>query len=157
MSAICILVADNGRARTFTADKRSGPIKEQLTLLDPQASIQPKEITSDLPSSTYSHRITNKTAYSGHGVTVKGGIHQQTSPLFAKHIDHELNNYQKIFQFTNLLLIAPPHFLGVLRKQLNTSLTNCISFELNKELTHLDTEKIREHLPKILPTIAGVI
>jgi protein required for attachment to host cells len=50
-----------------------------------------------------------------------------------------------------LILIAPPKFLGTLRQKLDENLRNCISYEMDKELTNLTADEIRYHLPRVLP------
>jgi protein required for attachment to host cells len=49
-----------------------------------------------------------------------------------------------------LVLVAPPDFLGHLKKQLGTQCAKLLTRQISKNLTQLDVAEIRSHLPKFL-------
>jgi protein required for attachment to host cells len=46
--------------------------------------------------------------------------------------------------------VAPPDFLGLLRKALNTQLNKLVDREVPKNLAQMNAVEIREHLPEFL-------
>jgi protein required for attachment to host cells len=49
-------------------------------------------------------------------------------------------------KFESLVLVAPPHFLGLLRAELSPALAHKISATVAKELIYMDESIIREHV-----------
>jgi len=150
MSAICVLVADNCRARIFDAASRTGSLRERQTILWPEARLRAREIGADAPSSSFNSSA-DHAGQSKHRTGDKSDIKNQQSIQFANDIVRQLKKSQKTHPFSSLILAAPPKFLGTLRQKLDDNLRDCISFELDKELTQLSADEIRNHLPKILP------
>jgi protein required for attachment to host cells len=150
MSAICVLVADNSRARIFEALSRTDSLRERLTILCPEARLRACELGVDTPSSAF-NSSGDITGQSKHRTGDKTDIKQQQSIGFASDIVKQLKQSRITHPFSSWILAAPPRFLGTLRKKLDDNLRDCISYELDKELTHLSAEDIRSHFPKILP------
>ena len=150
MSAICVLVADNYHARIFEAVGHTGSLRERKTILCPEARLRARELGLDTSSSTF-NSIGDNTSQSKHRTKDKMDIKQQQSIRFASDIVKQLQQSRKTNPFSSLILTAPPSFLGTLRKKLDGNLRDCISYELDKKLTHLSADDIRHHLPKILP------
>jgi protein required for attachment to host cells len=150
MSAICVLVADNCRARIFDAVSRTGSLRERQTILWPEARLHSQKIGADSRSSAFNSSA-DHAGQSKHRTGDKKDIKNQQAIQFANNIVRQLKQSQKTHPFSSLILAAPPKFLGTLRHKLDDNLRGCISFELDKELTHFSADKIRNHLPKILP------
>jgi protein required for attachment to host cells len=84
----------------------------------------------------------------GRSVDQHGALESRTSPkeheaekfahLLAEHLK-DMHNQQ---HFEALVLIAPPHFLGLLHKQLPKPLDKLVSQTLDKDLTSCSIEKI---------------
>ncbi|TRW92871.1 host attachment protein [Candidatus Methylobacter oryzae] len=147
MKLTWILVADNSRARIFTADSLSSPLEEIDDLCHTAGRLHDREITSDLPG-----RISS----SG---TVSHTYEQPNDPKkheidnFARRIAHYLEDALNAHRFEQLLIVAGPSFLGLLRNHLSEQLKQRVRFELNKELTALSVADIRQHLPQYLPNL----
>lgn len=54
--------------------------------------------------------------------------------------------------FQQLVLVAPPHFLGVLRDALNESVREAVVAELAKDLVDADRRTVLATLPRVLRT-----
>ena len=54
-------------------------------------------------------------------------------------------------EFEHLLIMAGPHFLGLLREEMSPALHKLVVHEISKNLAHQSLEDIRKHLPDILP------
>jgi protein required for attachment to host cells len=150
MSTICVLVADSNCARIFEAESRKGSLLEQQTIVYPEARLPARELGADAPSSAFNSGG-NYAGQSKHRIGNKTDIKKQQSLEFARDIVKQLKKTRMSHPFYSLVLIVPPKFLGTLRQELGDNLRNCISYELDKELTHMSAEEIRHHLPTILP------
>jgi protein required for attachment to host cells len=147
MKLTWILVADSTRARIFTTDSSSSPLEEIEDFSHPEGRLHDREITSDLPGKIKS---------------VGGGGHafeQATDPKrhedenFAHLVAQYLESAYNAKRFEQLLIIAAPTFLGLLRNHLHEQIKHRICFELDKELTLMSATNIRQHLPEHLPSL----
>ncbi|HEV8378548.1 MAG TPA: host attachment protein, partial [Tepidisphaeraceae bacterium] len=67
---------------------------------------------------------------------------------FARVLDDYLRHAAQQEKFDSLVLVAPPHFLGLLRAELNPALASLISTTVPKDLLYMDQATIRQHLTK---------
>ncbi|MDH5357021.1 MAG: host attachment protein [Gammaproteobacteria bacterium] len=146
MKSTMIVVADSSRARVFTADSAIAPLQEIETMAHPEGRLHEQNLVSDLPGKD-----------SGQGGNAGGHSYQnETEPKqqqvidFAKRVGGYLDDARKANKLRRLLLVAAPAFLGELRKQMTKETSECIIFELDKNLTQHPVEEIRSHLPKYL-------
>ncbi|MDO9424010.1 MAG: host attachment protein [Methylobacter sp.] len=147
MKLTWILVADSTRARIFTADTSASPLEEIEDFSHTEGRLHDRDITSDLPGKIKS---------------VGGGGHAFEQPTDPKK--HEADNFAHIVaqyledahntnRFEQLLIVAPPSFLGLLRNHLPEQIKKLVRFELDKEITMLSVADIRQHLPQYLPNL----
>ncbi len=54
--------------------------------------------------------------------------------VFAIHLADFLKKEHDVHQFERLALLAPPHFLGELRRRMGNGLQKCITHEMDKDL-----------------------
>ncbi len=73
------------------------------------------------------------------------------SKQFARIVSHELDSGRNRNEFANLIIVAAPSFLGLLREQLSSESIKSITLELDKNLTQKKPDEIRNHLPTYLP------
>ena len=74
------------------------------------------------------------------------------SELIEKSLDKITDELQrKENKFKQFVLVAAPSFLGKLRDHMSKETQKLASFELAKNLSHLDAVEIRKHLPDRLP------
>ena len=140
-----ILVADACGARlllTFDNGKT-------LHLLDRFSHAQSRAMEADLVSdragSGRSSTHSMPSAKQGHT------SHKELEAVeFATVLNDYLLDAAQQHKFESLVLVAPPHFLGLLRAELNPTLTRMISATVAKDLIYMDQAIIREHLVKAL-------
>lgn len=145
MKLTWILVADNTRARFFTTATPSSALDEFDGLEHPEGRLHDRDITTDLPG-----RIKSSDGV-GHAFSQATDPKEYESAVFAKFISDCLIDAYSAHQFEQLIIVAGPDLLGLLRKQLPEQLQKQVCFELNKTLTTLSAEDIRKHLPEFLP------
>ncbi|MDO9270172.1 MAG: host attachment protein [Methylobacter sp.] len=147
MKLTWILVADSTRARIFTTDTPSSPLEEIDDLSHTEGRLHDRDMTSDLP---------------GRIKSVGGGGHafeQATDPKkheadnFAHLVANYLDGAYSANRFEQLLIVAAPSFLGMLRNHLPEPIKQRVCFELVKDITTLNVADIRQHLPQFLPNL----
>jgi protein required for attachment to host cells len=147
MKLTWILVADTTRARIFTAETPSSPLEEIEDLSHSKSRLHDREITSDLPGRVKSF---------GAG---RHALEQPTDPkkyeaeVFADTIAKYLEEAHNAHRFEQLIIVAGPTFLGLLRSNLPEQIKRLVRFELDKEITTLSAADIRQHLPQYLPNL----
>jgi protein required for attachment to host cells len=147
MKSTWILVADNVRARIFTAEAPSSPLEEIEALTHMEGRLHDREMTSDLPG-----KIKNPGGAGGHAFEQPTDPKKHEASYFAHRIADYLEEAHNASKFEQLLIIAEPSFLGLLRIQLPEQIKKLVCFELDKNITTHSADDIRKHLPAYLPS-----
>ena len=142
-----VLVADSTRARIFSADKNTGPITEFETLAHPEGRLHEQHMTSDLPG-----KHGNGTGLGRHGMGDQTEPKRQEQIYFAKRIAERLEQGRTKGDYGNLIIVAAPTLLGLLRDHLSSSTSKLVAHQLDKNLARLNARDIRGHLPERLPS-----
>ena len=137
MKSTYILVADNVRARIFTADSPSSPLEEIEALAHTEGRLHDREMTSDLPG-----KIKGEGGV-GHAFEQPTDPKKHEADNFAHRIADYLEEAHNERKFEQLLIIAEPSFLGLLRHQLTQKIREVVCFELDKNITTHDIKDIR--------------
>ena len=166
MSETWIVVADSSRARILSpADEEpqvldeiihyvgragyagpekvsSPPIQEIADLVHPASRAKPQEIETD-----HGGQFQGSAANTPDDTRHVDFDHQRAEEFAGEVIDYLIKSHQQnLFQV--LILVAPPRFLGVLRKHLPKTLSELVADEINREYTLLSAQKIQEHIAK---------
>ena len=147
MNTTWILVADSSRAKLFVAETHTSSLEEIEDFDHPEGRQHEQLLTSDLPGRNAG------AASSHHALDDETSPKQQEAIGFAKLITKRLNNARKDHLYGQLIVVAAPAFLGLLRENMNADTEKLIALELDKNLTKESIESIRQHLPKVLPSI----
>ena len=148
MATTWILVADSSRARVLVLDRATGPLREIEGFVHPEGRLHEHDLTSDLPGRS----ATRKGAAAHEGDAGRHQVGTDESPkahaidTFAKQLADHLDRGRKAGTFARLVLIAPPEFLGLLRKHLSTETTRAVVKQVDKNLAQHDLEEIRLQL-----------
>lgn len=140
MSATWILVADRAKARLFAVDKEDRSIAEIEDFLNPGG--RGREPAQDRPPRTH-----DRMGQSRHAIEPHTSAEQKTIECFARELDAVLERGRAGHRYRDLVLIAPPHFLGALNAALGEQVRKCVVAELPKDLTSVSTQEILAHLP----------
>ena len=139
-----ILVSDASRAALFSAELRE----------DEWSPVQ----TFDHPEGRESGREIGSTAAPGRMLKSKGpggrhtALEARTSPKeveaerFARQLGDYLEDAVARRQFDYLVLVAPPHFLGVLKGCLGPQATKHVRRAVDKDFSMLNAAEIRARL-----------
>jgi len=146
MMTTWVVVADHSRARFFQIDSSSAPLQEIDTLVHAQGRLHDREMTSDLPG-----RVKNPGGLGGHAFEQPTDPKKHEAEVFATEIVHTLEHAHNTNRFNQLIVIADPSMLGLIRQHMPNHLNAHITLELNKNLADLSAADIRAHLPEFLP------
>ncbi len=114
-------------------------------MIDPKGRARNQDLITDRPGRTFDS--------GGHGRHV---MEPPTDPIeneaigFAKRFAAQLDEGRLDDCYQHLGLIAPPTFLGQLRKSLSKDTARRVVLELDKDLSRDDAGALREHLPERL-------
>ncbi len=141
MKQTYVLVADATRARVFITDRPQGPLHEIEDMVHPEGRLHARELTSDSPGRTYD--------------SVGQGRHSLVEPTNQKHIEIQAfaHRIAKYFQelharepTIDVILVAAPALLGLLRKQFDKTPMKAVDREVDKNLTHMSAAEISKRL-----------
>lgn len=138
---VWVVVADSARARIFSVDQKTTDLTEMLDLSHSESMKHDSEMASDAPGMS-----------SVKGMHSKFGMQEIVSPKeeeairFAKQLADTL--HQRVADYDRMYLMAAPHFLGLLRKDLDKAVQAKMADEINKDLSLHSAADIRAHLPE---------
>jgi protein required for attachment to host cells len=144
MNNTWILVAHRGGARVFD---NTGPGQGLNLLQDiphPQGKLKSKDIGSDKP---------------GRGSGSRGArtsFQQEQEPaahvaeVFAKQLAGLLDDGRLKQRYGRLVLVAEPHFLGILRAALSRETAALVTAAVNKDLGHVEAHELPKHLEGVV-------
>lgn len=143
-NTIWIVVANRVTARIFAASSPLGALDEVETLLHPEGRVREQMLVTDRPG-----RSNDRSGPGSHADsdTVQ---HDHEAAVFAGEIAACLAKGRTNGRYGTLVIVAPPAFLGELRKRLDAPTQNLVTLELDKDLAHLDPRALRAHLPERL-------
>jgi len=144
-----ILVADASRARIF--DLQDGQrLKLVREISNPRGRARAQDLVSDEPG-----RLAK-----GKGRQVLSAMDPRTSPHeveakhFAAELGHALHDGQMHQRYGSLALVAPPHFLGLLRKELHPEVDKLVVSAAHSDYTHVAEHELTHHLGDTLAEIS---
>ena len=152
MATTWIITADASRARILQVMDRDQRLAEVEDFLNPEGRMHDRDLLAD-----------GHSRWNGHGGMGRAGggrnggpasDRQETSAteheteLFAKRVGDYLDKARTDHRFDRLCLVAPPKFLGQLRKELGAEVRKMVSEELPKDLSWLDARELEARLLK---------
>ena len=136
-----IIVADSSRARIFSMEDVRSPLQEITDMLHPASRLREQDIGTDRQGRTFDSRGQGRHAKEG-DVSIK----KQEAINFSREIANYLDSGCNKNLFEKLIIIAPPEFLGLLRKDIGNTTKNRVSREIGKDLTQRDESHIRREV-----------
>ena len=135
-----VLVANASEARLFGADK----IGEEMEFIKEFEHPESREKGSDLASDRPGHYQSKGT---GHGTFA-----EHTDPKdyeverFAGELAHELEKGRTKNEYKKLILVAAPHFHGLLNTQMNEHTRALVAYSIQKDFTAVEAYELPERL-----------
>jgi protein required for attachment to host cells len=135
-----VLVADGAKARLFAMEKDRS-LTEIEDFLNPDGRRERAPI-QDRPPRTHDRFRTAQ-----HAFEPRTTAEEKADEIFARELEATLERGRVGNRYRDLILIAPPHFLGALKAALGEHVRTSVVAELPKDLTHADTAEILDHIP----------
>ncbi|MEA3641670.1 MAG: host attachment protein [Lamprobacter sp.] len=144
-SKLWLIVADEGRAALYAAESPTGPLTELRDFIGAENRLLDQDLVTDRPGRAFDSGGEGRHALEPS--TQPGEVEAQR---FAKRLTEILDQARTEHRFEMLGLVAPPAFLGLLRKSLSDEAARQVVLEIDKDLTRYDAEGVRAHLPERL-------
>jgi protein required for attachment to host cells len=140
-----VVVASAARARVFEAAGRRQPLQEILDLVNPEDRLQQQDLESDRPG-----RAFDRLGGQRHAMQTAVDPKQQAASRFAKRLGEQLQADLHAKRFEALCVVAPPHFLGLLREHMSDGVRRVVKGELTKDFTREDAAAVQAQVADLL-------
>jgi protein required for attachment to host cells len=144
MTRILVLVAESSRARVYLADTPSSPLNELQDLVNPEGRLHEGDLVAASPGSDG-----GSSGQGRHIMNSRSSAHKAAQSGFARQLVDELEQKRNAQAFDQLVLVAPPAFLGELRSTMPKALSSMVTEELSKNLVAHSTQEVRDHLKSL--------
>ncbi|RMF22514.1 MAG: host attachment protein [Cyanobacteria bacterium J083] len=162
MGKFAVAVIDGARARFFTLDSTStlehepGPkLIEHEDLFNPNRKLQGKELWANTKTGRNHGSNGQDHSYDDH----RQAHEVEFEKRFAQAIAQRLVEIIQTHQSKNLILVAEPQILGIMREAMTDSSFNGLNIkEIDKNISHLSSHEIHDYLAKkkLLPAFKRV-
>jgi protein required for attachment to host cells len=142
MSRIRIVVADQAEAIFYDTPSLQAQPKEVAHLSDPLAHQHDRDFSSDRPGRSY-----ESVGGQRHAIEREDDPRQREAVLFARRISRRLDEARRKGEYDELIVVAGPPFLGLMRKEMSRPTRERVVHEIRKDLVHSPVESLRRHLP----------
>lgn len=140
MSTTWILISNASSGKIL---RNTGPNKG-LEVVKEFEHPQSREKNANLVTDRPGH---NPGAGNGHGSFVPATTPKEhEADIFALELARELDSGRVENQYTRLVLVAPPAFLGQLNQRLNDPVKALVSDKLEKDYTRATNKELAQHL-----------
>ncbi len=139
-----ILVSDSSRARLFSTNKRHDAWSLAKEFEHPEGRQTSSEISPSSPpgrSQQSTARGARHTAFEPQTTPKEAEVER-----FAQHLADYLKKAVDRGEFEGLVLVAPPHLLGILRDTLDPHTARHVRATINKDLNMFPAAELRERL-----------
>jgi protein required for attachment to host cells len=142
MATTWIVAADASRARVLQVAGRER-LDEVENLLNPEGRLQNREINTDAKG-----RFAGPDRPGGHSSDDEEHTVDHANEMFAKRVGDYLDKARTEHRFDQLVLVAPPKFLGALRKELGKEVGKLVADELPKDLSWFNERELEDYFSK---------
>lgn len=133
-----ILVADSGAAKLYrTEDMHTLQLTHERS--NPSGRKTNTELTSDRPG------VQRNSIGGTHGLGGDKDPHRHEREQFARELCHMLQREHGAGHFTDLMIAAPPHFLGDLRQHLSGDCQKVLKKAVHKDLLRAGPQEVLAH------------
>lgn len=135
-----ILVADRARARIFETGVEDS-LTEVACFAEPEARAAESTLTTHRPPT-----VNESMGFARHSIEPHTPLRDKITAHFARLLCDALDAGRNEGRFEQLVLVAPPRFLGALHKALDEGLRQRVVREIRHDLTELPPRDLKERL-----------
>ncbi len=138
MATTWIIAADSSRARVLQVADRDQRLLEIEDLLNPEGRVDDRSLTTDAHPRY-------------HGSSGPASDREEPSAAehaterFAKRLGDYLDKARTEHRYDELVLLAPPKFLGMVRKKLGKEVRKLVADEIPKDLSWIDARDLERY------------
>ena len=141
-----ILIADASGARAVSTLSPQAPLTLIREFPNPRGRQRTQELDSDLPGRVAKAGSPGaRSAMQPHTTT-----HDEAAIQFSRHLAATLRKELDNGSYDTLSLVAPPHFLGQLRSELDKRVQQTVQGTLDRDLVHVALHELKPHLESLL-------
>jgi protein required for attachment to host cells len=140
-----VAVTQRAKARFFLQEAAKAPLVEIATLEHPESRKPGRDLESDRPGRTQDSKGQGR-----HAMAVEETHKEREAANFARTIAEDLKTRRNDGVFNQLVLVAEPGFLGLLRDALDGPTQKLVIGEVKKNLTDHKAEDLHPHLSDLL-------
>jgi protein required for attachment to host cells len=141
MKMTWILVANQAEARIYSSDQLPVNLSLVDVLANKEGAAHPGDLVSDAPG-----RAFDSTGSGRHAMEPNTGVKEEQRRRFVKEMAARLQSAYLKGAFTQLVLLAAPAVLGVIRKSLTADLKKIVVKEIPKDVIGQGDDKIQSQL-----------
>lgn len=146
MSTQWVVIADRSRARVFQTEGNLDGLHEVQDLLNPQGRLSNAELRRDAKGRYYGKGERNQ----AHTAEPRISRQEHDEEMFSRELSQLLERGCDDRRYDSLVVIAPPEFLGMLRKQLPKRVEQRVTLQLDTGLANWGERDIRAYLKQHL-------
>jgi len=141
MKTIWILVANQARAQIYSVNRIHEDLVLVGTFTHAEGSAHVRDLISDVPG-----RVHDRTGPARHAMEPDTSVKEEERRRFVKELVERLRTAHFQGKFDQLVLLAAPVVLGVIRKTLSGGLAKAVVKEIPKDVIGQDLSKIHTQL-----------
>jgi protein required for attachment to host cells len=141
MSRYRILVADQAEAIFYDAPTLGTRPKEVARISDPLAHLHDREFATERPGRTHESQGNMR-----HSIQREDTPRRAEAVRFARRIARKLDDARRKDEFEQLVVVAGPPFLGLVREELSRPTRARVAREIRKDLVHSAPEVLARRL-----------
>jgi protein required for attachment to host cells len=148
MNTVWILVCDAARARLFEIhDHDADPKWHAVSTFEHAAS---REKTSELTGDRMGQRSAEGAGAHHNALAPSSSPKETEKAHFGHTLAAMLDQAMRKKSFDRFVLVAPPHFLGMLKNELTPELHKHLLTTVDKDFMHLDVSELTDRLKDVV-------
>ena len=143
MKTIWVIVANQVEAQIYSSQQVAWNIKLFKTLLHEEGAAHARDLVSDAPG-----RVHDRMGSARHSMEPNTSVKEEGLRRFVKEIVECLEAAHRKNKFNELVILAAPVVLGVIRKGLTSGLAHAVVKEVPKDVVGQGIDKIQVQLKR---------
>jgi protein required for attachment to host cells len=145
MKKLWIVLANSKMTMFYSVSEKDLRFNLVKTLFHPESALKNQDLCSDRPGHYIKGNSQTRGSYAD-----KTEKKEHEIECFSKKICEELERERNTHAYDGLIIIAEPHFYGLIHSNLNHSTKALLKHHLTKDYTHLTAKKLKETLDEVV-------
>jgi protein required for attachment to host cells len=145
MTVTWVVTADSTQAHFYEVDRIGGEFKAVKSLNHAEGKKKGQDLTSDRPG-----RAFDSAGLGRHAMSSQVNPREHEAEVFAREVCEALELGRTRGSFQRLIVLAPPDFLGKLRKSITSEANKLVAESVPKSVVGLGPDDIRRRIKTLL-------